>query len=117
MQHFPIYLNTAGHRVVLAGGGEAALAKLRLLLKTEARLTVFTPDAAPEIRDWAAQGKLPHLRALMDEGAWSPLESTIPPTSTRSARHSSNPACAAGRSPRTCRQPSKSALEIVRCSS
>ena len=47
MNHFPIFLNTAGRRIVLSGGGDAALAKLRLLLKTTARLTVFapTPDA------------------------------------------------------------------------
>jgi len=31
------------------------------------------------IRPWAAQGKLPHLKRLMDEGTWSPLESTLPP--------------------------------------
>ncbi|MGR3469245.1 MAG: siroheme synthase CysG, partial [Shimia sp.] len=47
-----------GRRVVLSGGGEAALAKLRLLLKTEAHLTVIASDAAPEIRDWATQGRL-----------------------------------------------------------
>ena len=33
MQHFPIFLDLDGRRVVLSGGGEAALAKLRLLLK------------------------------------------------------------------------------------
>lgn len=58
MQHFPIFLDTAGRRIVLAGGGDAALAKLRLLMKTQARLTVFAQDAAPEIHDWAALGKL-----------------------------------------------------------
>ena len=58
MKHFPIFVALEGRRVVLAGGQDAALAKLRLLLKTEARLTVFAEDAAPEIRDWARQGKL-----------------------------------------------------------
>ncbi|KUF11525.1 siroheme synthase CysG [Pseudoponticoccus marisrubri] len=58
MQHFPIFVNLQDRAVVLSGGGEAALAKLRLLLKTEARITVFAPDPAPEIRDWAAQGRL-----------------------------------------------------------
>ncbi|WP_424964636.1 siroheme synthase CysG [Dinoroseobacter sp. S375] len=58
MQHFPIFLAVAGRRIVLAGGGDAALAKLRLLLKTEARLTVVAPEAAPEIHDWAAEGRL-----------------------------------------------------------
>ncbi len=58
MQHFPIFVNLAGRRVVLSGSGGAALSKLRLLLKTEAHLTVFAPDPAPEIRAWAAEGRL-----------------------------------------------------------
>ncbi|MEL7114398.1 MAG: siroheme synthase CysG [Pseudomonadota bacterium] len=42
MKHFPIFLNLSGRRVVVSGGGEAALAKLRLLVKTEAWITVYT---------------------------------------------------------------------------
>jgi len=58
MRHFPIFLDTADRRIAVAGGGDAALAKLRLLLKTEARLTVHAPNAAPEIVAWAAAGNL-----------------------------------------------------------
>lgn len=58
MQHFPIFLAVAGRRIVLAGGGDAALAKLRLLLKTEARLTVIATGSDPQIRVWADEGKL-----------------------------------------------------------
>ncbi|CAM4114495.1 siroheme synthase CysG [Palleronia rufa] len=58
MKHFPIFLALDGRRVVLSGGGPAALAKLRLLLKTEARLTVIAPDPDPQIREWAAEGRL-----------------------------------------------------------
>ncbi len=58
MQHFPIFLNVANRRIVVAGGGDAALAKLRLLLKTEAAIAVYAPDAAPEIHRWAAAGVL-----------------------------------------------------------
>ena len=54
MQHFPIFLAVAGRRIVLSGGGDAALAKLRLLMKTKAHLTVIAPDVAPEISAWAA---------------------------------------------------------------
>ncbi len=68
MQHFPIFLALAGRRVVLSGGGDAALAKLRLLLKTEARLTVFAPDSAPEIEAWAREGKLTLHRRSMAPG-------------------------------------------------
>jgi uroporphyrin-III C-methyltransferase/precorrin-2 dehydrogenase/sirohydrochlorin ferrochelatase len=58
MKHFPIFLNLSGRRVIVSGGGEAALAKLRLLLKTEARLSVFAQDPAPQIEDWAKAGRL-----------------------------------------------------------
>lgn len=65
MDHFPIFLSTKGQRIVLSGGGEAALAKLRLLLKSEAKISVFAPNPASEIIDWAATGKLTlHKRAL-----------------------------------------------------
>ncbi|WOI57304.1 siroheme synthase CysG [Palleronia sp. LCG004] len=68
MKHFPIFLAVEGRRIVLAGGGDAALSKLRLLLKTEARLTVFAADPAPEIVDWAADGRLTLLRRKMEPG-------------------------------------------------
>ncbi|SFC04429.1 siroheme synthase CysG [Tropicimonas isoalkanivorans] len=58
MQHFPIFLDTAARRVVLCGGGEAALAKLRLLLKSQASLHVFAEDPASEIVTWAEAGLL-----------------------------------------------------------
>ncbi|RVT84491.1 uroporphyrinogen-III C-methyltransferase [Rhodobacteraceae bacterium CCMM004] len=62
MRHFPIFLDLAGRRVVVFGGGAAALAKLRLLLKTEARLTVFAADPDPQIAAWAAEGRLRLVR-------------------------------------------------------
>jgi len=58
MRHFPIFLALDGRRVVISGGGDAALAKLRLLLKTRARLEVFAADPAAEIRAWAEGGRL-----------------------------------------------------------
>jgi len=68
MKHFPIFLAVEGRRIVLAGGCDAALAKLRLLLKTEARLTVIAADAAPEIHGWAATGKLTLIQRAMEPG-------------------------------------------------
>ncbi|MHA6325649.1 siroheme synthase CysG [Roseivivax sp. CAU 1753] len=68
MQHFPIFVALAGRRVVLSGGGDAALAKLRLLMKTEAHLTVFAADPAPEIAAWAAAGRLTLNRRAMAPG-------------------------------------------------
>lgn len=68
MQHFPIFLAVAGRRIVVSGGQDAALAKLRLLLKTEAHLTVFAPDPATEIEAWASEGRLRLVRRPMEAG-------------------------------------------------
>ena len=45
MRHFPVFLDLRDRRVVVSGAGETAVAKLRLLLKTEARIVVFGADA------------------------------------------------------------------------
>lgn len=58
MKHFPIFLAVEGRGIVVVGGGDAALAKLRLILKTEARVRVYAGDACPEIRAFAAQDRL-----------------------------------------------------------
>ena len=68
MKHFPIFLAVEGRRIVLSGGGDAALAKLRLLMKTEAQLTVIAAEVADDIRKWADQGKLQIIARTMQPG-------------------------------------------------
>jgi uroporphyrin-III C-methyltransferase/precorrin-2 dehydrogenase/sirohydrochlorin ferrochelatase len=68
MKHFPIFMAVEGRRIVLSGGGDAALAKLRLLMKTEAKLTVIAADIAPEIHTWEAEGKLTTIARPMEVG-------------------------------------------------
>ncbi|KQB97766.1 uroporphyrin-III methyltransferase [Loktanella sp. 1ANDIMAR09] len=68
MKHFPIFLAVEGRRIVLSGGGDAAMAKLRLLMKTEAHLTVIAAEIAPDIRKWADQGKLRIIERAMEPG-------------------------------------------------
>ena len=58
MQHFPIFMAVAGRRVVVSGRGEAALAKLRLLAKTQAHVSVFAADPAREVRALADDGRI-----------------------------------------------------------
>ncbi|MDX8353295.1 siroheme synthase CysG [Cognatiyoonia sp. IB215182] len=68
MKHFPIFLAVEGRRIVVSGGGDAAMAKLRLLMKTEAHLTVIAAEIAPDIRKWADQGKLAIIERAMEPG-------------------------------------------------
>lgn len=68
MDHFPIFVQTDAARIIVSGGGDAALAKLRLLLKTRAKITVFAADAAPEIAQWHAAGQLTLVGRAMDYG-------------------------------------------------
>ena len=70
MDHFPIYLSTKGQRIVLSGGGEAALAKLRLLLKTEAKISVYSRTKALQ-SSIAALGR---NSAIMDASLSSSVE-------------------------------------------
>ncbi len=60
MQHFPIFLRLAGRRVVVSGAGQAAVAKLRLLLKTDAEITVLGLGPDPAILSWHREGALRH---------------------------------------------------------
>ncbi len=68
MKHFPIFLAVAGRRIVVSGGGDAAMGKLRLLMKTEAHLTVIASEIAPDIQKWAAQDKLTIINRAMEPG-------------------------------------------------
>jgi uroporphyrin-III C-methyltransferase / precorrin-2 dehydrogenase / sirohydrochlorin ferrochelatase len=49
MKYFPLFMDLEGRDVLVAGGGEKALQKLRLLAKTTARVTVVADTISPEI--------------------------------------------------------------------
>ncbi len=49
MQHFPVFLDLSSRRVVLCGNGEMALAKLRLIARTSARIELFAPNPEPNL--------------------------------------------------------------------
>ena len=61
MQYLPIHFDTRGASILIVGGGAAAEAKLRTLLKTEANLLVVAVEVSPEIERWVSQGKLQHF--------------------------------------------------------
>jgi uroporphyrin-III C-methyltransferase/precorrin-2 dehydrogenase/sirohydrochlorin ferrochelatase len=53
-----MFLQMQGRRVVIAGGGEQAAQKCRLILKTDAAITVLAPELDPELSDLHAQGRI-----------------------------------------------------------
>jgi uroporphyrin-III C-methyltransferase/precorrin-2 dehydrogenase/sirohydrochlorin ferrochelatase len=61
MRHFPIFLNLDDRRVIVSGAGASSIAKLRLLLKTNARIFVFGAHPKPQILHWAQAGLLSHI--------------------------------------------------------
>ena len=68
MRHFPVFLNLDGRRVIVSGAGETAVAKLRLILKTSARITVFGTLVESQVRQWAADGKLTLVERPLETG-------------------------------------------------
>jgi len=54
----PIFLKLNGRRCLLVGAGEVALGKIGALLKAGLDLCVVAPEALPEIRQLADEGKL-----------------------------------------------------------
>lgn len=58
MKTFPMFLTMADRDVVIVGGGEQAAQKCRLILKTQARITVLAPDLDPELADLHAAGRI-----------------------------------------------------------
>jgi len=56
MQYLPIHINTRGAKILVIGAGEAAEAKLRTLIKTEAHIHILAVDVNPEIQRWIDAG-------------------------------------------------------------
>ncbi|MEM6666071.1 MAG: siroheme synthase CysG [Pseudomonadota bacterium] len=68
MRHFPVFLDLRGQRVVVSGAGETAAAKLRLLMKTEAKLFVFGTAPSPAVSAWAVAGEITLVERPLDHG-------------------------------------------------
>ena len=60
MKTFPMFLQMAGRRVVIIGGGEQAAQKTRLILKTEAIVEIWAPTLDPELSGLAVEGRITH---------------------------------------------------------
>lgn len=73
MKSFPMFIRTTGRRVVIAGGGEQAAQKARLMLKTDAQIVLAAPDLEDELAALVAEGRAQHytgpISAALFEGA------------------------------------------------
>ncbi|MDA9207522.1 siroheme synthase CysG [Octadecabacter sp.] len=67
MKSFPMFIRTTDRRVVVAGGGEQAAQKTRLLLKTDGLIEVHAPDLDAELTALAADGKIKHVTGAITE--------------------------------------------------
>lgn len=65
MDYFPIFLRLNDKRVLVVGGGETALRKIRLLQKTPCRITVVAPEIHADIESLAklTEGSLTLVQA------------------------------------------------------
>lgn len=73
MAYFPIFLDLRGRVVLLAGGGEAAASKARLLIRAGADILLVAQDLSPEMAELVDQGAIsriePQFRPSLLDGA------------------------------------------------
>ncbi|MBF9034287.1 uroporphyrinogen-III C-methyltransferase [Rhodobacterales bacterium HKCCE2091] len=67
MKTFPMFLRMEDREVVIAGGGEQAAQKARLVARTEARIRILAPKLEPELAGMVRAG-----RAVQDAGPVGP---------------------------------------------
>jgi len=54
--YYPVFLDLKGKRVLVVGGGQVALRKVKSLLECGADVFVVAPEAVPELRQMALEG-------------------------------------------------------------
>ncbi len=57
MGYYPIFVEMAGRRVLLVGGGHVALEKIGKLVDAGAEVTVVAPELIPPVRAYIDAGR------------------------------------------------------------
>lgn len=65
---FPVFMRVEGRAVVIAGGGDEAFAKARLLAQSSASLTIVSAHVAADFAAWIAQNGVTHVAAAPTAG-------------------------------------------------
>ncbi len=66
--YYPVFLNLAGKKCVVVGGGQVALRKVRALLECGADVAVISPELCPELIEMAEKGEINALRRQYQPG-------------------------------------------------
>lgn len=85
MAYYPIFLEMKGRPVVVIGGGEVGLEKVRGLLAAEAEVTVLSPDLHPDLEALKESGAIKHIAREWREGDIDGFELVMIATDDRSA--------------------------------
>jgi siroheme synthase-like protein len=67
MALYPIFIETAGRRVIVIGGGHVGAEKVRGLLAGEADITVVSPELIPELQEHKDAGRIRHVERAYEE--------------------------------------------------
>jgi len=85
-EQLPLFLTLAGRRVLVVGGGQVAVSKLRTLQSTGAAITLVSPRIVPEA---ILPGVNTHRRAFREsdlDGVWLVIAAATPQVNVRVAR-------------------------------
>jgi siroheme synthase-like protein len=66
--YYPVYLNLAGKKAVILGGGYVAEGKVAALLEAGVKLTIISPQATPGIQEAARRGDLEWQQRVYQPG-------------------------------------------------
>jgi uroporphyrin-III C-methyltransferase/precorrin-2 dehydrogenase/sirohydrochlorin ferrochelatase len=70
MKSFPMFIKTTNRRVVIAGGGEQAAQKARLILKTDAQIVLLAHDLDDELQGLVDGGRASHIAGPITAGSF-----------------------------------------------
>jgi uroporphyrin-III C-methyltransferase/precorrin-2 dehydrogenase/sirohydrochlorin ferrochelatase len=69
VRYYLLFIDLAEKPVLFSGAGWHAAAKIRLWLKTEARMEVYGDPACDDVLDWAQDGRLVHVSRCLTGGS------------------------------------------------
>jgi len=68
MGYYPIFVELAGRRCLVVGGGNVAITKVTGLLNAEGEVTVVGPDLHPQLQKLLDEGRIRHIAREYQQG-------------------------------------------------